>query len=252
MVAGIDKFQEYFSEYDDKYVVIGGAACFLLFDAAGLDFRVTKDIDMVICVEVLDVAFAQAIRKFLDDGNYQARERSGGKREFYRFHRPADTNFPYMIELFSRKPDTLSLHENARLTPIPVEDANVSLSAILLNDVYYEALHTAKRKVNGVTIIDEMLLIPFKAFAFLNLMRDEIQGKKTNRNNTRKHLNDVFRLAQLLPRDASFVLPDAIRKDLRSFLSLVESMENLNLQNLQINISRDEAIALMRSAYNLG
>ena len=52
MVAGIEKFREYFAAHEDQYAIIGGAACDLLFNAAGLDFRATKDIDMVLCVEV--------------------------------------------------------------------------------------------------------------------------------------------------------------------------------------------------------
>ncbi|UVC15322.1 hypothetical protein [Mesorhizobium onobrychidis] len=41
------------------------------------------------------------------------------------------------------------------MTPIPVEEDIVSLSAILLDDGHYDALQTAKRKVDGVTVIDE-------------------------------------------------------------------------------------------------
>ena len=36
MVAGIDKFRECFVAHDDQYAIIGGAACDLLFDSAGL------------------------------------------------------------------------------------------------------------------------------------------------------------------------------------------------------------------------
>ena len=53
MVTGIDKFREYFAGHEDQYAIIGGAACDLLLDAAGIQFRVTKDIDMVLCVEVV-------------------------------------------------------------------------------------------------------------------------------------------------------------------------------------------------------
>ena len=104
MVAGIEKFREYFVAHEDQYAIIGGAACDLLFNAAGLDFRATKDIDMVLCVEVVDAAFGTAFGAFLDAGGYQARERSDGTKEFYRFHLPADRSFPFMIELFSRRP----------------------------------------------------------------------------------------------------------------------------------------------------
>ena len=51
MVNGIDIFREHFDNYKDQYTVIGGFACDLLMSDAGLDFRQTADIDMVIIVE---------------------------------------------------------------------------------------------------------------------------------------------------------------------------------------------------------
>src|SRR5262245_10347945 len=104
MVVGLQKFREFFVGHESQYAILGGTACDLLLGGAGLPFRGTKDIDMVICVEVIDVAFVAKFKNFLDAGGYQARERSNGKKEFYRFHKPTDKNFPFMIELFSRKP----------------------------------------------------------------------------------------------------------------------------------------------------
>ena len=45
MVRGFDKFREQFRAYAGQYVLIGGAACDLLMEEAGLDFRATKDLD---------------------------------------------------------------------------------------------------------------------------------------------------------------------------------------------------------------
>lgn len=252
MVAGIEKFREHFTGHEDRYAIIGGAACDLLFDAAGLRFRATKDIDMVLCVEVVDPAFGTALKGFLDVGGYEARERSDGKKEFYRFHRPADQSFPFMIELFSRKPGMLDLPEDAGLTPIPVEEDIVSLSAILLEEGYYEALQRAKRELDGVTIIDETLLIPFKARAFLDLTARADAGEKIDSKNIKKHRNDVLRLAQLLPADASIKLADPIREDLRKFLELAQADETLDPRAFDVPLTRDEAINLLRSAYGLG
>jgi len=84
VVTGIGKFREHFSGHEDQYAIIGGTACDMLFNAAGLDFRATKDIDMVLCVEVVDAEFGTAFKGFLDAGGYQARERSNGRREFHR------------------------------------------------------------------------------------------------------------------------------------------------------------------------
>jgi hypothetical protein len=73
VVVGLDKFREYFAGHEDQYAVIGGAACDLLFDAAGLPFRATKHIDMVLCVEVVDAAFGEKFKTFLGAGRYEAR-----------------------------------------------------------------------------------------------------------------------------------------------------------------------------------
>ena len=54
MVYGIEKFKEYFSNYTGQYVFIGGTACDILLDEIGVSFRATKDLDMVLIIEVLD------------------------------------------------------------------------------------------------------------------------------------------------------------------------------------------------------
>ena len=39
MVSGLDKFKEFFEDYSNNYVLIGGTACSIIFDEIGLDFR---------------------------------------------------------------------------------------------------------------------------------------------------------------------------------------------------------------------
>jgi hypothetical protein len=45
MVRGLVIFQERFAPYVDQYVLIGGTAATLTMEAAGLEFRATKDLD---------------------------------------------------------------------------------------------------------------------------------------------------------------------------------------------------------------
>lgn len=251
MVTGIEKFREHFAPHQGQYAIIGGTACDLLLNAAGLNFRATRDIDMVLCVEAVDTAFARAFEMFIRAGGYQARERGDGRKEFYRFHRPTDPHFPFMIELFSRKPMNLDLPDDAVLAPIPVDEDITSLSAILLDEVYYEALQKAKCQIDGVTIIDVTLLIPFKARAFLDLSARSEAGGKVARNDIRKHRNDVFRLVQLLPRDASVVLPEPVRQDLQHFVDLTQADETLDPNAFGVLFSRVEVTDLLRSAYGL-
>ena len=54
MVNGLDRFREHFSAYTDRYVLIGGTAASLAMEELCEAFRVTKDLDIVLCVEALD------------------------------------------------------------------------------------------------------------------------------------------------------------------------------------------------------
>lgn len=251
MIRGLPHFREFFAGYEAYYAVIGGAACDMIFSEAGLPFRATRDIDLVLCVEVVDAAFGERLQAFLDAGGYQARERSTGGREFYRFHQPQDERFPEMIELFARDSGTFQLALAQAASPMPVEAEALNLSAILLDPDYFAALETNRRVVEGVSILDERLLIPFKARAFVDLSERRANGERVHARDIRKHGNDVFRLLQLLPGDASINVGAAIRDDLRRFADLVEANASFDPRQFSVDITRDEGLAQLRTAYGL-
>lgn len=251
MVIGIDKFREHFAGLEDQYALIGGSACDLLFTEAGLDFRATKDLDIVLCVEVVSANFAKAFLRFVEAGGYQARQRSDGHKEFYRFHEPRNMAYPYMIELFSRRPEGFELPANFQITEVPVDEDVISLSAILLDDNYYDALRTSKIVIDGISLLNESLLIPFKAKAFLDLTERRAQGEKIDSKTITKHRNDVFRLVQLLTEESQIKLSGSIRNDLRTFVESLRKDETINPKSFGLQLSRDEGLELIIGAYAL-
>lgn len=50
-VKGLDRFKEYFLDFKDNYVIIGGTACGVILRNADMQPRATKDIDMILVVE---------------------------------------------------------------------------------------------------------------------------------------------------------------------------------------------------------
>ena len=49
MIKGLDHFKEYFREYSDNFILVGGVASYLLLDEAGAPkVRPTKDLDIVL------------------------------------------------------------------------------------------------------------------------------------------------------------------------------------------------------------
>ena len=103
-----------------------------------------------------------------------------------------------MIEIFSRNPDFIILEDDAVLTPLLIDDEISSLSAILLNEAYYELLKTGQKMVDGIPVLSPTCLIPFKAKAWLDLKERKLNGEQVDSKNIKKHKNDVFRLALLI------------------------------------------------------
>jgi hypothetical protein len=150
VVKGIDMFREYFEEFTEQYVLIGGSACDISFHDNNMDFRATKDLDMVLVVEALTKEFAQRFWKFIQQGKYRNRAKGNGKPQFFRFDKPGEPNYPVMIELFSRA--EWELQPESTLTPIYIDESVSSLSAILLDDDYYKLLLEGRNVVDGISV----------------------------------------------------------------------------------------------------
>jgi hypothetical protein len=250
MVKGLELFEKHFAPYEDKYVLIGGTACMIVMQDAGLEFRATKDLDIVLHVEALDIEFVKAFWEFIRAGGYQNRQRSTGKEVFYRFYSPSNTDFPAMLELFSRIPDTVKLEDGSHLTPIPVNEAAISLSAILLNDDYYHFIHSGKRKTSGLSIVDAAHLIPLKARAWIDLDARKAIGEAVDEKDIRKHKNDILRLYQLLASTLRIITPQSILNDMQLFLERLEKDSSIDLKNLGLKqTSIQEITGNLRKIY---
>lgn len=222
MVKGLNTFREFFKDYSNNYILIGGAACDEHLSELGLNFRVTKDLDIIIIVEALNLDFVIKFWKFISIGKYEFQEMSSGEKKYFRFIKPAVEDFPYQIELFSRNPDLFDLADNSRFTPIPVEDDLSSFSAILLDDEYYNFTITHGLKNEDLNLASIESLICLKARAYLDLKVRKETGEAIDNNKIKKHKNDIFRLATILTADKKIKLPDGIHKDLFNALNEIE------------------------------
>lgn len=222
MVKGLETFKAFFRDHLDKYILIGGAACDVLFSEVGLSFRATKDLDLVLVVEALDAEFIKKFWQFVKNGQYEIRQKSERQRKYYRFLKPKNDDFPVQLEFFARNPDLLDLADGTHLTPIPIDDDLSSLSAILMDDDYYAFLLKQSHIVEDLHLATVEALLCFKAKAFLDLRKLRADGVKIDIRDIRKHRNDVIRLTVLLREGSPVHLPDPIRKDMGSFLSLLQ------------------------------
>jgi len=241
MVRGLEIFREHFRDYAGQYMLIGGTACTVLMDAAEMDFRITKDLDIVLCAEALTDDFYKAFWSFVKAGGYQIRQMSDGRPQLYRFAKPADARYPGMIEIFSRKPAFI-VSEDARFAPIPSDDEAYSLSAILLDDAYYELVRSGAITIDGITVVSANHLIPLKIRAYIDLRTRRAEGERIDAEAVQKHKKDVLRLMIIADNVGRLPLPGTMKQDVDTFVAVMRE-ERPVLRDLGITrISLDDML----------
>ena len=244
----LDTFRSYFKDYKDQYVLIGGSATKLVLEDADLRARATKDLDIVLCAKALTKDFVLKFWEFINSGGYEIKKRSNGGSVYYRFEKPSVDGFPYMIELLSEKAEYFEENEQI-VFPLVIDDDIVSLSAIILNQEYYDFLMDNKVELEGIILADERLLIPLKVSAYLDLKRRKEAGEQVKGDDIKKHKNDVIRLSVLLSDVPLTNVPAVIKNQIRAFTDELSDEGNL-LRNLAIGVQDIESIKqLLRSVY---
>lgn len=250
MVKGLQRFGEHFADYRDRFVIIGGTACDLSLTNAGLAFRATKDIDVVLCLETVDAEFGAAFWSFVRAGEYKSLEAPADERKFYRFTKPQVDGYPVMLELFSRVPDVFGTEIAGQLTPIPLDDQVSSLSAILLDSDYYAWTHGGRTEVQGLPVVRPEHLIPLKAKAWLDLTERVANGQRIDSKDIRKHKNDVFRLYAIVDPEYQARPAKPICLDMMQF---VESMRTEDIDMKAMGLGQtplDSVLAALSHRYS--
>lgn len=250
MVKGLETFKSYFADYADCYILIGGSACDINFSAAALPFRVTHDLDMVICVEALSAEFFKRFWEFVREGGYVHREKSDGGKQFYRFTHPTQAGYPDMMELFARKADIMPDEVEGHLTPIPAGEEASSLSGILLNDTYYEFVMANRIEIDGVTVISPVGLIALKAIAWLDLTKKkELGNAHAYSKDISKHKNDIARLT-VLTAGLEPTISEGVQSVMAEFMSRYET-ETIDTVALRLPFGETEVKSEIRRLFGV-
>lgn len=248
MVKGLERFIEKFKDCTDCYTIIGGTACDILMSEQDLDFRATKDIDMIIIMEEKTDEFAKLFWEFINEGEYKCGWKNSEEPHYYRFTEPLQ-GYPVQIEIFSKSPD-YHLKADTTIIPLHIDDDVSSLSAILLNDDYYNFMLKGRRMLTGVSVLGAEYIIPFKMYAWLDLHKRKEDGKHVNSRDLRKHKLDVFRLLDIIDIDSKVELSERIKSDVIKFIESVAD-EDLDdtLQQVGVIMSFKDALNSLRKIY---
>ena len=247
----IAHFCDFFSEYADNYLIIGGSACSVWYSDAEPHFRGTNDMDVVLILELLNQSFLDRFKLYLQQESYQSWEKhvldESTQKVMYRFS-STDSHGPTCIELLSRKGDLLHLESDAHLSPLTHDGEYTGLSCILVHEAYYDFLRSQASSKHNCSLVSIPGLIMLKIKAYLNLHEAKrrgihARGSDGSSRNINKHRNDIFFMLTDLraARGARISLPEQLRTDLTTFMNHYpphsEEWSNV-FQNLRVRYGR--------------
>lgn len=248
-MEGLDKFREAFKEFSDNYVIIGGTACDITMTDTEVRPRATHDIDMIIVVERMTPQYGERFWQFIREAGYRpekskAKEGESPKYEMYRFI-DGKQGYPEMIELLSRHPDALGEPKGLTIEPLPIDGEQSSLSAIIMEDDYYQFTIEHSRLTDEIRHADSAALVALKARAYLNLIRDKQNGKHVNTKDIKKHRSDVLKNVVIMTEEevpAPSSIVECVKEFVRSIRNEWEELAMPSAKSLDQNIEFVDAL----------
>jgi len=249
MVRGLELFSEHFEAYKDDYIIIGGLATAMVMKQLGFMSRTTKDIDLIILIDDNE-DFLKELLKFIKQGGYKTKQRTNhdNKHNLFRYLDPEDKTYPEQIELFTVHSDDSVILSGHYIIPVDTPESYPYLSAILLNDDYYNLLLENSDFIEDVHLATPLALIPLKIHAYLNLTE---QGS----SDAKKHLNDVIRLAAILDGEKKIELKSLPKEEYISFVPIISNVEadrfRSVLEGSQIhNFTKDDVLEQLQKYFS--
>ncbi len=215
---------------------------------------------MVLLLKAKAPGFFTRFWEYIREGKYDLKRRADEETtKLFRFERPgAGMDFPKKIELLTGIPD-LEIPSDIRIVHLEAGDGRYSLSAILLQDDYYNLVVTGGAETrNGMPTVRPDVLAALKAKAHLNLLKEKRMGLFVSAHDLAKHRNDVFQLAYLFRGRYEGELAQNVKKDMTEFLNLY-SESNVEWKEIQDHLrafgmqtrAPTELLQLMRNYFGI-
>lgn len=255
MVYGIGKFKEAFKQFADNYVIIGGTACDIMLEGSRMRPRATDDIDMIIIVETMTSEFIDAFWQFVKEGQYHNGKRKRGENkepayEMYRFTEPTE-GYPLQVELLACHSDLLGEPSGFHIEPLPKEEEQYSLSAIMMDEDFYQLTVRNSEVVDGLRVADAYALVGLKARAYLNLLTERENGRQVNTRDIMKHRNDVLKLAATVNPEIKRTVPHAVMNTMNEYIANIRSVHPSQSLRAALGVNDDEIESLIEILENM-
>lgn len=129
------------------------------------------------------------------------------------------------LKLFSRKPGYY-LEVEEVIIPLYIDGDTSSLSTILLNDDFYIFMMPGRKVVDGIGVLRFEHLIPFKMFAWINLLDRKASVEHVNEKDLKKHKYDVFRLLQVVTAGTRVESSGLVKESILKFIDHISVLDD--------------------------
>ena len=110
---------------------------------------------------------------------------------------------------------------------------------------------SGRRVVDGIGVLGAEHLIPFKMYAWINLLDRKKAGEHVNEKDLKKHKYDVFRLLQIVMAGTKVETEGLVIESIRRYIEEISAVDESEVRLLQMGMSfdRDKGVALLREIY---
>lgn len=207
------------------YFLIGGHAAALHFEKIGLEFRATKDYDIVLVTGLDNSSFSEEIARFITEGEYKNKYRNE-KKTAYRFEDPKSNEFPKILEFFVKEGEYPQSLDN-RLAKLDIEVNEEKISAIVLNEEIYEFAMKNVEIIDGLSLVSIDGLVALKSFAYFR-NKELFEEGKVKKDDYLKHRRDIVRLLSVTDNDDIIAnLPELLKQATKDFLPVLENANDI-------------------------
>ena len=112
--------------------------------------------------------------------------------------------------MLSRHPDILGEPQGLLIEPLPISDDVSSLSAIIMDDDFYNFTVKHSEVTDGIRHASPIALIALKTRAYLNLLNDKKRGVHVNSRDIKKHRSDVMKSLVISDGDEVVASPSIV------------------------------------------
>ena len=131
---------------------------------------------------------------------------------------------------------------------ILLSEADLSFRAT--KDIY-KFMMAGRKVVDGIGVLGAEYLIPFKMYAWINLLDRKRAGEHVNERDLKKHKYDVFRLLQIVTAGTKVESEGLVTESIHRYVEEISTVDEseVRLRQMGLPFDRDKSVELLREIY---